>query len=316
MKVLQMFQHIFDERVYPYIQSISLEDQFSEPVCYTLRQPSNKFRSASALLVAELCGVNDEDVLPIAAVSEIIHSAIIVQDDIADRDGIRRGNLSAWKKYGICHALHAALYVIPCCLRILDQLPSENVRELIKVQFWNMYQQLCSAQIGQRLLKITANLCYDDFLEIHYGKTAIGRWAVRSAALTAGNTVAAQALDNFAKCLGDAGSLKNDLEDFMCNTSYEVCCSDIREGMVTYPLYFFFRLCSIGDREAFLRMFGQGDSDAAKLWAPRIVGAGVVVHCKEKIVKLVNSAMNQLHIFPVSSSLDLLAAWADYHNKL
>ena len=296
MNVLQEFQTIFDRKMIPYLDSLKIEDRFSEPVFYTLLHPSNKFRSATAILAADICGV-EELALPIAAVSEIIHNSIIVQDDIADGDTVRRGNIVAWKKYGVCHALHAALYVLPECLRIMEYISGAEAKSSIMQGFWETYRHVCRAQIGQAQLKLTDRLIYADFLNIHHGKTAIGQWAVRSVAISAGKLEAARLLDSFAKCLGDAGSIKNDLEDFMIQGSYESSFSDIREGMVTYPLYSFFHQCSQADQQSFLRVFGGGDTLAGSRWAIKIAESPVIAHCKEKVYQLVEAAKAQLQFF-------------------
>lgn len=313
MTVLDEFQRMFDEIVMPFIDKLGIEDEFLKPVFYTLRQRSNKFRSATTLLSARLCGGKDQDVLPIAAVSELIHSSIIIQDDIADRDVIKRGKKSAWRKYGICYALYSSLYVIPPCLKILTELKSPHAFQ-VEVKFLAEYQNVCRAQIAQVLLDLSCDIPYDLFLGVHMGKTAIGRWSISAPALFYGNIEQAKIFEDFAMKLGDAGSIKNDIEDFLENDDYEPFCSDIRKGRLTYPIYYYFSMCNPQEREDFLRIFGKNKVIDYSQIRQKILDKGVILHAIEKINRLVLEAINLLTNILSSHEKQLLIAWANNHN--
>lgn len=315
MIILNEFQKIFDQIVIPFINNLGIEDEYLKPVLYTLKQKSNKFRSATALLSAKLCGGNYDDILPIAAVSELIHSSIIIQDDIADIDFIRRGKMAAWKKYGICYALHSSLYVIPPCLKILEKLNSPQLIT-IREKFLKEYQYVCKSQIDQVLLDLSTSMEYSSFLDVHLGKTAIGRWAISSPATFYDNKELFKIFEDFAKKLGDAGSIKNDIEDFLDDDEYEPFCSDIREGRLTYPIYYYFSICDKNEQESFLKIFGRNkDVDYHEI-KQKISDKGVILHGIEKTNALVTEAIKLLQNIPSSREKQLLIAWANHHNYI
>jgi len=312
MKILEEFQKAFDDIVMPYINSLNITNQFTEPLFYTLEQKSNKFRSGTALISAKLCGGTYEDVLPIAAAVELIHNSIIIQDDIADSDIIRRGKQSAWRKYGICYALHSSLYIIPECLRILRQLKSNKAVE-IESLFMNYYQDVYKAQSGQILLNFRQDISYQSFLDVHLGKTALGRWAIISPAIFYSQKEYINIFDEFAKKLGDAGSIKNDIENFLESGDYEPFCTDIRLGSPTYPTYYYFSKCNENERDKFLRLFGKNrDTNYSEL-RQSILGKGTVEHCIKKINDLVNKAICLLDKFNYCDEKEILIAWANNH---
>jgi len=312
MIILNEFQKMFDEIIIPFIDQLNIEDKYLKPIFYTLRQKSNKFRSATSLLSAKICGGNYYDVLPIAAVSELIHNSIIIQDDIADDDIIRRGKMTAWKKYGMCHALHSSLYVIPPCLKILSYLKSPYAPQ-IKEKFLMEYQYVCKSQIKQALLNLSHNMSYDSFLDVHMGKTAIGRWAISASALFYGKNQQAKIFEEFAKKLGDAGSIKNDIEDFLEDDYYEPFCSDIRKGLLTYPIYYYFSKCNLQEQEDFLKIFGKDKIiDYAEI-RQKILDKGTILYAAEKGNKLVSEAINILQNISSSQEKQLLIAWANNH---
>jgi len=312
MKILEEFQELFDKIVMPYIESLNIENCFAEPLFYTLRQKSNKFRSGTVLASAKLCNGNYEDVLPIAATVELIHNSIIIQDDIADNDIIRRGKQSAWRKYGLCHALHSSLYVIPECLRILRQLKSNKATE-IESFFLGYYQDVCRAQSGQVLLNFSQAISYSSFLDVHLGKTALGRFAIIAPTMFYGKKEYTKLFGDFARKLGDAGSIKNDIEDFLNDGNYEPFCTDIRLGSLTYPIYYYFSQCDEKEKDEFLKLFGKNkNADYSKL-RQSILSKNTVEHCIEKINTLVGASIRLLEELANCVEKDMLTAWAEYH---
>lgn len=312
MKVLEEFQYLFDSVTFPFIEQLGIEDGFSEPLFYTLRQKSNKFRSATALASAKMCGGNYNDVLPIAATGEIMHSSIIIQDDIADDGLTRRGGKAAWRKYGINFALHSSLYVIPECLRLLARLRLPQAAAIGQT-FWESYQDVYKSQIGQVRLRLSKDVPYADFLTVHLGKTALGRWTITAPAVLYGNEAYAKIFNAFAVKLGDAGSIKNDAEDFMQNDGYESFCTDIRMGNLTYPIFYYFSQCASVEQEEFLSIFGKNKAIDYSEVRRKIIGKGTISHCTERIQRLVAEAVQLLRIFPDSDEKKLLTAWADNH---
>ncbi|MBA4321010.1 MAG: hypothetical protein C0412_21685 [Flavobacterium sp.] len=281
MKVLEEFQQLFDSVTLPFIERLGIEDNFSEPLFYTLRQKSNKFRSATALISAKMCGGNYNDVLPIVATSEIVHSSIIIQDDIADDDSVRRGKEAAWRKYGTCSALYASLYVMPECLRLLAQLQSPQAATINQL-FWESYQDVCKSQIRQVRLRLSEDIPYTNFLAVHLGKTALGRWAITAPAVLYGNEAYAKIFNEFAIKLGDAGSLKNDTEDFLQDDDYEPFCTDIRIGNLTYPIFYYFSQCAPIEQEEFLLVFGKNKTVDYSEIGRKIIDKGTIPHCIKK----------------------------------
>lgn len=307
MKTIKKFQTIFEQKIMPYILGLDFINnnwEYYEPVIYTLEKPSNKFRSATCFAAAEICGITEKDVLPLAAISELIHSSIIIQDDMADNNQTRRKNQAAWEKFGTCYSLHSSLYMIPDCLRMIK---SDDIRESFLFYLQDVYKQ----QIGQSLLKLERQIPYESFLAVHLGKTAIGQWSITAPAMFSGNRRIERALLDFSRKLGDAGTIKNDMEDFM-NEGFK----DIKTGAVTYPIYLYFNRCNQKEQSVFLHIFGKNinfDYDQLK---NAFVNKGVYTDCKGKIEKLVSEAIAILENLPNTESIDLLREWAEYHNDI
>ncbi|MFA7088298.1 MAG: polyprenyl synthetase family protein, partial [Patescibacteria group bacterium] len=253
---------------------------------------------------AEICGIAEKDVLPIAVVSELIHSSIIIQDDMADNNQTRRKNQAAWEKFGACYSLHSSLYMIPDCLRIIE---SNVIRESFLFYLQDVYKQ----QIGQSLLKLKPHMSYESFLAVHLGKTAIGQWSITAPAMLSGSKQIERTLLNFSRKLGDAGTIKNDVEDFMREGF-----KDVKTGAVTYPIYLYFNRCGQKEQSSFLQVFGRNIDFNYNQLKKAFINKGVYTDCKGKIEKLVSEAIVTLENLPDVKSITLLREWAEYHNDI
>lgn len=307
MKTIEKFQMIFEQKIMPYILELDFvnnNQRYYKPVIYTLGKPSNKFRSATCFAAAEICGIAEKDVLPFAAISELIHSSIIIQDDMADNNQTRRKNQAAWEKFGTCYSLHSSLYMIPDCLKMIK---SDDIKESFLFYLQDVYKQ----QIGQSLLKLKCDIPYESFLAVHLGKTAIGQWSITAPAIFSGNKQTERALLDFSHKLGDAGTIKNDVEDFMREGF-----KDVKTGAVTYPIYLYFDRCSQKEQSSFLQVFGQNIDFNYNQLKKAFINKGVYTDCKSRIEKLVSEANVTLEDLPDVKSITLLREWAEYHNDV
>lgn len=78
-----------------------------EAVKYHFAAPGQKVRAKLCLHACMKLGVNMGDMLILAAVSELLHNASLIHDDIQDNDETRRGCASVWKKFGVDIAICA-----------------------------------------------------------------------------------------------------------------------------------------------------------------------------------------------------------------
>ena len=66
-----------------------------------------RVRAALCMLSCEATGGTEEAAAPGAAAVELMHSFTLLHDDIADRDEVRRGRATVWKRWGVGQAVTA-----------------------------------------------------------------------------------------------------------------------------------------------------------------------------------------------------------------
>ena len=96
---------------------------------------NSKFvRSKLCLAIGDYYKMNPDTVCDIAVISELIHNASLIHDDIIDRDEIRRGYPSVWKKYGKNNAILLGDLLISKSFSIIPNLKISNQSKVIAVK--------------------------------------------------------------------------------------------------------------------------------------------------------------------------------------
>lgn len=84
--------------------------RFAEAVFYSVQTGGKRLRPALVFLSTSVLGGKEEDVVHLAAATEILHNYTLIIDDIIDNSDIRRGYPTVWKKWGMafteCVGIH------------------------------------------------------------------------------------------------------------------------------------------------------------------------------------------------------------------
>ncbi len=238
-------------------------------------------RGGMVFLAYQLAGKRpDEACLRLAAAIEIVHTALIVHDDIMDLDELRRGESTLYKQYEILtrkHAGHNAGHVgesLGICVgdvaiflsfNLLSSLPQTKTpalqeivgifsQEIIKVGFAQMQDVYSGA--------VSTMPSQADILRLYCYKTA--RYTF-SLPLMLGGLAAGQPsgsvrlLEKFGEHLGIIFQIKDD-ELGMFGDEQKIgkpVGSDIREGKKTLYYYFLFKQSSAAERKKLEGIFGN-----------------------------------------------------------
>lgn len=109
---------------------------------------SKKLRSGIAFCGILSLGLSlNEKVIRTCAITELIHNASLIHDDVTDKSEIRRGQNSFYKTFGAKTAVIAGDYLLSV---ILDELADINIPEITKC-FALTVKKLCTGEINQNL---------------------------------------------------------------------------------------------------------------------------------------------------------------------
>ena len=197
-----------------------------------LMQDLNDFMFASAkrlrpvfiFLFSKILKIENALVDDIALITELIHSASLIHDDIIDEEEKRRNNQTFYKKYGSKLAVLEGDLLLSLALEKI----STTTLEISKI-FANRIKKTIQGEIQQN-----QNLDNVD-IEIYYNKTFNKTANLFLAGLEALFTISEENknLFEFMKTYSLAFQIKNDIDNFKNNKT------DIKNGNYTLPMIYF-----------------------------------------------------------------------------
>ncbi len=221
--------------------------ELNQAIVYSLTAPAKRIRPLLVLKSASLFAFPSEEILPLAAAVEFIHTYSLIHDDLPalDNDDLRRGKPTCHKVFGEAVAILAgdalfaeAFFLVATKLRAKDRLVRKIFRELSEATgAFGMVggQTVDILSEGKKVSKKTLEF-------IHLNKTAqLFRFCLRAPAILAeASTAELEAVTKFGLNFGLAFQIIDDLldETFPTEKIGKPAGSDRRKQKATYPLLF------------------------------------------------------------------------------
>jgi geranylgeranyl pyrophosphate synthase len=142
----------------------------NEAIEYHLRSGGQRLRARLALSAGRAIGLNDHDVICIAAAVELLHNASLIHDDLQDGDQFRRGHESVWSKFGKNTAICCGDFYLSTAYAVLAEVSKSDVLpQMLKI----MHRRVSQASYGQSAdLSITRDqLTLEAYLEVVMAKS-------------------------------------------------------------------------------------------------------------------------------------------------
>ena len=173
------------------------------------------------VLMAGSFGTDRDDVrerlYKLAAVVEMTHLASLIHDDIVDDAPFRRGKPSVQSKYGKNAAVYAGDFLMS---RITFYLMREGLNRSGMI-ISQAVEEMCAGEIGQAMCRYKEDVTLDEYLQNIHGKTvALFRACCRIGAMESGcDERVSRMLESFGECLGYMFQMRDDLLDFVPDSS-------------------------------------------------------------------------------------------------
>ena len=279
-------------------------------------QPGKMLRPMLALLVAGACGGVTEDTVRFAAAAELLHNATLLHDDVVDGAVERRGVPTASKLLGGGPAVLIGDYWLVNCMQ--EVLDASHAPERVLRIFARTLHHLTEGELLQMEKAGKGDTSQADYLRIIYGKTAslFEATAMAAAISTRAGEEKVKAMGQFARLLGTAFQIKDDILDYSETSAAlgKPVGLDLKEQKITQPL-----LCALEAVPA---------AEAAQ-WRSRVAQAaehpeqiGPVVdfvHAQDGVAKadavmdgFIADAIRCLDVLPESIDKEYLSALAQF----
>ncbi|MBD2099367.1 solanesyl diphosphate synthase [Leptolyngbya sp. FACHB-261] len=177
----------------------------------------------------------------LAEITEMIHTASLVHDDVIDTADIRRGVDTVNSLFGNRVAVLAGDYLFAQSSWYLANLDNLEVVKLLS----KVITDLAEGEIRQSLTQFDTSLSIEDYLDKSFYKTAsLMSGSAKAAAVLSGvEPELAEQLYEYGRHFGIAFQIVDDLLDFTSSTEAlgKPAGSDLRQGNLTAPVLFALR---------------------------------------------------------------------------
>jgi len=293
------------DRLHPLVRPVA---------AHVLGAGGKRFRPMLCVLMARLLGHESEDVYPLAASLEMLHSATLLHDDILDGANLRRGKEAAHIAFSRSEAILAG----DALLALANRLVAEYGLPRLVVVLSEAVLRTAVGEIQEIAAAREHDLDDAGYMEIITGKTAyLIQASSSSGAILADASAAAEArAESFGLNLGIAFQLVDDALDYTSPSeiSGKPAGSDLREGKLTLPLLLLLESLPQSERDALrLRIKGNALSEAEiEGLVSRIRDEGFAEATRQRAADYVDKAREALDGLPKGWAADVLAESLHY----
>jgi octaprenyl-diphosphate synthase len=267
-----------------------------------------RVRPMACMLMTAACGGDPSRAVPIAAATELIHSATLLHDDVIDEGEERRNRPSSRVLWGNLVSVLSGDLLLTRALALVD---SAGVPGAMPDMLYTL-ERLIGGEVDQLNARARDDLGEAGYLEIVQGKTAsLFGFACRSGARIAGRHDLIEVSGQFGEKIGIAFQIIDDVLD-LAGDAREVgkrLGADLAEGKTTLPLVLALERDE-GEIRALLPRARTGDAEAARA----VSGHPLVREGCERARFYANEqsseALRALDELPASRARDLLRSLA------
>lgn len=212
----------------------------TEIAMHVIDAGGKRVRPAICVLSFKAVGGDDRNVtsaIDAAVAVELIHSATLIHDDITDEGEVRRGRVTAYRKYGVHNALVAGDFMFVQGFKYGQFLSPESIRIAAEA-----YERLAEGEMLQEQWKNKVTIPKDQYIDVISGKTAsVFSASAQLGAFHGGGTDdEIEMLGEFGTNIGIAFQIVDDILDLISdeNALGKSVGNDLKEGNMTLPLIY------------------------------------------------------------------------------
>ncbi len=208
-----------------------------------------RFRPAVLLLVAEACGYTGPRRIVMSVVTEYMHNATLLHDDVVDGGVVRRGKPAANVVYGNSVSILVGDFLFA---RASQLMTDDGDLDVLGI-YARTLVSLSEGEVLQLMKSADRNMSEDDYLRIVFHKTAslIAAASETGAVLAKAGASVRRKMFEYGKSVGIAFQLVDDILDYVGSEKDlgKRPLQDLREGKITLPLIHALREARDVDRE-------------------------------------------------------------------
>jgi heptaprenyl diphosphate synthase len=282
----------------------------TEAALHLMRAGGKRFRPLFTLVAAGIGPNPDSDeVIVASAVVELIHLATLYHDDVMDEAELRRGAASANARWDNSIAILTGDYLFAHSSRLVAGLGADAVRIIAET-----FAELVTGQTRETVGPRPGADPIQHHLQVLDEKTAalIDTCAHYAGMFSGATETDTKALRRFARSVGVAFQISDDIIDIASDASGKTPGTDLREGVATLPVLY---TQADPDSDPRLRALVSGpitdDDDVAEAVALLRVSPGLA-QARRTLDDYARTARAELETLPESSSRAALSSLTQF----
>lgn len=240
---------------------------------YILAGGGKRLRPLSLLLATRLFGYRGEKHLTLAAILEFIHTATLLHDDVVDASLLRRGRVTANRRWGNQACVLVGDFLYSRAFQMMVEVGSIRIMEVLA----DTTNAIAEGEVRQLAARGDPELDERTYLQVVRAKTAkLFEAAGKLGAILCDRPAREeQALAGYGMHLGTAYQLVDDALDYNASAAEmgKNPGDDLAEGKVTLPLLYALRHGDARQREL-IRAVVRGDDRERVAEAVTAVASG------------------------------------------
>ncbi len=185
---------------------------------YIFNSRVKQFRGQISLISSSCCKKNHKKRLYLAAIIELLHTATLVHDDIIDESNLRRGKKTVNYKWTNAHSVLIGDFIYSSAFILIAKIKIQEIFDELSIATNDISQ----GELMQLSLHSKKNISLEELINVSYFKTG-------------------RLFETAAKTGAMLGS-KN---------------KSIKEGKITYPLYFALQNSRLNEKKYLLNQLGN-----------------------------------------------------------
>lgn len=241
-----------------------------------------------------------EQAMHLAAITEMLHTATLVHDDVIDESGQRRGKPTANATWDNATAVLVGDYLIARAFNLLVGFKSLPLLQL----FSDGTCDIAEGEVLQLQHQHNPQATEDDYLRIIDGKTSrLFMMATQGAAILQDQTQYLPALADFGQHFGNAFQIIDDVLDYSGDSELmgKNLGDDLAEGKPTLPTIKALALLKDSDKSGYdqLRVAVQtGKTPNAEQLIALVRNSGSLAYCTQRALEETRLAQQALSLLP------------------
>lgn len=289
---------IMDKQVFGSLNSkVKLVMSVSQHV---INAGGKRMRPLITLLCSRICrDEQSEDAMHLAAITEMLHTATLVHDDVIDESGMRRGRPTANATWDNPTAVLVGDYLIARAFNLLVGFQSLPLLQL----FSDGTCDIAEGEVLQLQHQHNPEATEQDYMNIIDGKTSrLFMMATAGVAILEEKSEFLQPFSDFGQHFGNAFQIIDDVLDYSGDSELmgKNLGDDLAEGKPTLPTIVALRLLKQSDQDKYnmLRIAVQtGKVDNAQQLITLVRDSGALDYCRNRALeetRLAQEALLQL----------------------